>query len=159
MGKGQNNIVDVSLPELQKQKIRINGDDSKIIEINLSDMGVIDRLKQVYDKLTHLANEYHLDKEEAAESDNEEGIDDADKVVEQLSQIDAEMRKLIDFAFNANVADICAEDGTMADPINGQFRFEYIIEKFLELYDTNFTAEFKKMSAKVGKHTNKYTRK
>ena len=154
MGKGQNGIVDISLPELQKQRIRVNGDDSKIIEINFSDVGVIDRLRQVYEQLTHLANEYHLDKEEASTEDEDE-----DKIIYQLKQIDSKMRELVDFAFNANVSDICAEDGTMADPINGQFRFEYIIEKFLELYDTNFTAEFKKMSAKISKHTNKYTRK
>ena len=38
------------------------------------------------------------------------------------------MRELIDFIFQANVSSVCADDGTMADPLNGQFRFEHIIE-------------------------------
>ena len=63
------------------------------------------------------------------------------------------------YVFNANVSEMCVQDGTMADPVNGQFKFEYIIEKFLALYDKNFDMEFKKMSKSVSKHTNKYTRK
>lgn len=144
-------VIDLNLSDIKKQRIRINGDDSKIVEINLSDMGVMDRLQHVYNKLVELANQYHLD--------NEDEETDTAIIIEQLKSIDAEMRKLVDYTFNANVSAICAEDGTMADPINGQFRFEYIIEKFLGLYDMHFTAEFKKMSAKVNQRTKKYTRK
>ena len=150
-----NNIIDIDLSALRKKRIRIDGDDNRIVEINLSDMGVMSRLQDAYDKLVSLANKYNL-KEEEAGTDEET---DTDETLKLLNILDTEMRELVDFIFQANISEVCANDGTMADPINGQFRFEYIIEKFLALYDANFTTEFKKMSKNVKKHTNKYTGK
>lgn len=157
MGKTlENNVIDIDLSALRKKRIRIDGDDNKIIEINVSDMGVINRLQEAYDRLISLANTYNLQEEE---SNAEEADDDFDvrKTVETLRTLDKEMRELVDFVFQANVSEVCASDGTMADPVNGQFRFEYIIEKFLAVYDKNFTEEFKKMSKNVKKRTSKYT--
>ena len=157
MGKTlENNIIDVDLSALKKKRIRINGDDDKIVEINVSDMNVVTRLQEAYDRLLSLANTYNLQEEESKEEIETDNITD-EKIIKTLQVLDTEMRDLVDFIFQANVSDVCADDGTMADPINGQFRFEYIIEKFLAVYDKNFTEEFKKMSKSVKKHTNKYT--
>ena len=154
----ENNVIDIDLSALKKKRIRINGDDTKIVELNVSDMGVITRLQEAYDKLLSLANEYNL-QDEAAKAEEGDDSFDADKAIETLKVMDAEMRERIDFIFLANVSSVCADDGTMADPLNGQFRFEHIIEKFLDVYDKNFTDEFKKMSKNVKKHTNKYARR
>lgn len=158
MGKTlENNVIDIDLSAFRKKRIRIDGDDNKIIEINISDMGVINRLQEAYDRLISLANTYNLQEEESkADADSDDDFN-AGKAVETLRILDKEMRELVDFVFQANVSEVCASDGTMADPVNGQFRFEYIIEKFLAVYDKNFTEEFKKMSKNVKKHTNKYT--
>lgn len=145
----ENNIIDIDLSELRKKRIRIDGDDNKIIELNTSDMGVMERLQSAYSQLVELANNYHF--EEEKDSDAE--------MIAALSEINKKMCELVDYIFNAKIAEICSSDGTMADPFNGQFRFEYIIGKFLALYDENFTQEFKKMSKNVKKHTDKYTRK
>lgn len=159
----QNNVIDLDLSALRKKRIRINGDDNKFVDINTSDMGVMSRLQIAYDQLIELVNEYNvteLSKVEEVESDPEQDRDEEVKeLIKKLAEIDTKMRNLVDFIFNANISEVCVEDGTMADPFNGQFRFEYIIEKFLTLYDENFTKEFKKMSSNVQKHTGKYTRK
>lgn len=154
--KNINNIIDIDLSEIRKKRIRIDGDDNRIVEINISDMGVMDRLQNAYNQLLSLANEYHLAEEEEASEDEDTEIA---KLIETLKELDVKMRELVDYVFNANVSEMCVQDGTMADPVNGQFKFEYIIEKFLALYDKNFDMEFKKMSKSVSKHTNKYTRK
>ena len=154
--KNINNTIDLDLSEIRKKRIRIDGDDNRIVEINISDMGVMDRLQNAYDRLVSLANEYHMAEEEEASED--EDVEVA-KLIESLKNLDIKMRELVDYVFNANVSEVCVQDGTMADPVNGQFKFEYIIEKFLALYDKNFDMEFKKMSKSVSKHTNKYTRK
>lgn len=154
--KNINNTIDLDLSEIRKKRIRIDGDDNRIVEINISDMGVMDRLQNAYDRLVSLANEYHMAEEE--ESSEDEDVEVA-KLIESLKNLDIKMRELVDYVFNANVSEVCVQDGTMADPVNGQFKFEYIIEKFLALYDKNFDMEFKKMSKSVSKHTNKYTRK
>lgn len=156
-----NNVVDLDLSSLRKKRIRINGDDNKIVEINTSDMNVMGRLKTAYNKLTSLVDEYttiELKKSGELEFDPEDE-DNTDELIKRLAEIDAKMRELIDFVFDANVSEVCTDGGTMADPFNGQFRFEIIIEKFLALYDENFTKEFKKMSTSVQKHTAKYTGK
>lgn len=154
----ENNVIDIDLSALRKKRIRINGDDNKIIELNVSDMGVVTRLQEAYDRLISLANTYNLQEEESKAEADDGSFDEA-KAIETLRVLDTEMRELIDFIFQANVSEVCADDGTMADPINGQFRFEHIIEKFLAVYDKNFTEEFKKMSRNVKKRTNKYTGK
>lgn len=145
----ENNIIDIDLSALRKKRIRIDGDDNKIIELNTSDMGVMERLQSAYSQLIELANSYHFTEEETQ--------DDTDSMISALAEIDKKMCELVDYIFNAKIAEICSSDGTMADPFNGQFRFEYIIGKFLALYDENFTQEFKKMSKNVKKHTDKYT--
>lgn len=154
----ENNVIDIDLSALRKKRIRINGDDNKIIELNVSDMGVVTRLQEAYDRLISLANTYNLQEEESKAEADDGSFDEA-KAIETLRVLDTKMRELIDFIFQANVSEVCADDGTMADPINGQFRFEHIIEKFLAVYDKNFTEEFKKMSRNVKKRTNKYTGK
>lgn len=154
--KNINNVIDIDLSEIRKKRIRIDGDDNRIVEINISDMGVMDRLQNAYNQLLSLANEYHLAEEEETSEDEDTEIA---KIIETLKDLDVKMRELVDYVFNANVSEMCVQDGTMADPVNGQFKFEYIIEKFLALYDKNFDMEFKKMSKSVSKHTNKYTRK
>lgn len=154
--KNINNIIDIDLSEIRKKRIRIDGDDNRIVEINISDMGVMDRLQNAYNQLLSLANEYHLAEEEETSEDEDTEIA---KIIETLKDLDVKMRELVDYVFNADVSEMCVQDGTMADPVNGQFKFEYIIEKFLALYDKNFDMEFKKMSKSVSKHTTKYTRK
>ena len=154
--KNISNIIDIDLSEIRKKRIRVDGDNNRIVEINISDMGVMDRLQNAYNQLLSLANEYHLAEEEETSEDEDTEIA---KIIETLKDLDVKMRELVDYVFNANVSEMCVQDGTMADPVNGQFKFEYIIEKFLALYDKNFDMEFKKMSKSVSKHTNKYTRK
>ena len=69
------------------------------------------------------------------------------------------MRQLIDYIFNSNVSEVCAPDGTMYDPIDGQFRFEHIINCLVALYENNIDLEVKQISNRVRKYTDKYTGK
>lgn len=130
MGKTlENNVIDIDLSALRKKRIRINGDDTKIIEINVSDMGVITRLQEAYDRLISLANKYNLQEEESKTEGDTNNISD-EEIVETLRRLDTEMRELIDFIFQANVSEICADDGTMADPINGQLDLNISLRNF-----------------------------
>ena len=155
---GTNNIIDIDLSAVQKTKIRIDGDDSKILEINTSDINVMSRLKEVYDKLSDFAlNANDITRDENGEISDE----DLTKFVNELNRIDKEMRELVDFVFQAPVSSVCVPvgSGSMYDPFNGMFRFEYIFEKLLAVYEKNFDSEFKKMSKRVQKHTGKYIKR
>jgi len=150
-----NDIIDISLSVTRKKKFRIDGDDSRIIELNTSDINVIGRLNEAYKNLIEMANKASTILDDI-DTDTQEGLD---KMVSALKDIDKEMRELIDFIFDSKISDICAPDGSMYDPFNGQFRFEHIIETLSGLYENNFDKEFKKMSSNVRKHTDKYVKK
>ena len=152
---GTKNIIDLDLSETRKKRIRIDGDDNRILELNTSDLSVISRLKEVYNTLTKLAVEGNQFFQIGDEEPIEQQFESYEK---SLKEIDGKMRELVDYVFDAPVSEICAPDGSMYDPFNGMFRFEFLLEKLLTLYENNFDTEFKKMSKRVQKHTDKYVK-
>ncbi len=147
-----NDVIDISLSSIRKKRFRIDGDDSRILELDTSDLSILSRIREAYPKLQELNDKAVSD---WAHRDNE----DYDATVDILTNIDSEMRKLIDYIFDTNASELCAPTGTMYDPIGGQFRFEHIITTLSALYETNINSEVKQLSERVQKYTNKYTGK
>ena len=146
---------DIDLSVTRKKRFRIDGDNNRYLELNVSDMSIITRLNSLYprlEKLSQTAAIKQLDKQEASE---ESAIA---KISQTLTKIDMEMRQIIDEIFDSNVSEMCAPNGSMFDPFNGEFRFEHIIDVISKLYENNINLEFKKMSAKLKKRTDKYTK-
>lgn len=141
-------VVDIDFGELQKKKFRLDRDNNRVIELNTSDISVVKRLEEVYPKMLSLVDKAHLDIEA-----------DPDSTIDAVMGINNEMKKLLNYAFDSDIADKACPDGTLYDPINGKFRFEYIMEKLIALYDENFKNEFSLMQKRVSKHTSKYTKK
>ncbi len=155
------NVADLSLDVIRKKRFRIDGDDSRILELNTSDLNILARLKEAYPKLVQLANDafQNLPNVDGNAEDYNFMTDEATaEVIEALKKADAEMRKLVDYIFNSNVSELCAVDGSMYDPINGKFRFEHIIDTLAELYETDVSKEMTTLSNRVRKHTDKYTK-
>lgn len=148
----QNNIVDIDLGPVQKKRFRINGDNNRILELNTSDMNVLARLKEAYPKLNSLAAKLEvLDYEDTGDEEA-----DITKLATDWKAIDDEMRDFVDYIFQANVSEVCAVEGSMYDPYNGKFRFEWIIDVLSDLYEKDLSKEFKKITQRVQKHTSKY---
>lgn len=145
-----NNIIDIDLSVTRKKRFRIDGDDSRIIELNTSDMTILNRLDESERRLKALAESANVDLTGEDETDG--------AVVTRLLATDKEMRNIIDYLFDSPIADICAPDGSMYDPFNGKYRFEHILETLFTLYEQNISDEIKKMRKNVRKHTDKYTK-
>lgn len=150
-------IQDVNISAIRKKRFRINGDSNKILELNTSDINITSRLSSAYERLTK-----HM--EEVANilsglPEDNIGEEQEKLVRESLDKIDAEMRKEVDYIFDAPVSDICCDDGSMYDPFDGMFRFEHIIDAITKLYETNLNSEFSKMKRRVSAKTSKYTKK
>lgn len=165
--KKQDAIVDIDLSAIRKKKFRINIDDNperenNILELNTSDLSIIDRIDKLYGKLEQYekkSKEMTADLE-AAEHDDTVSDDDAIKMLaDNINEIDKDMREVLDDIFDAPVSSVCAPSGTMFDPINGKVRYEYIFDKISNLYEQNLAVEMKKMAKATAKHTNKYTKK
>lgn len=148
-------IVDLDLNPIRRQRIRINGDKDRILELDTTDMGIITRLNEFYPKLTALETEYGSLDVQFDESGNitEESFE---AVGRAISDIDTRMREYIDGIFNSNVSEVCAPTGNMFDPINGSFRFEYIIDALATLCSDEISKNLKKRKENITKHTAKY---
>lgn len=158
-----NDIIDVDLSITKKKKFRFDKDNNRILELNVSDMNIIRRTSEAYPKLQELQSKAAniMDGIELPEdaTENEEVVSESiNTMAERLSEIDNEMRDLIDYIFNAEVSKVAAPEGSMYDPFEGQYRFEHIIALLINQYESNLSTEFKKMEKQFNKHTAKYTK-
>lgn len=155
-------VIDISLSELRRKKFRIDGDDSRILELNTTDLNLLSRLKEAYPKLISLSEDAvkNLPDDAFLADDNTNFFTDeaVASVVDTLAKIDTDMRSLLDYIFDSNVAEICAPSGSMYDPVNGKFRFEHIIETLTKLYTDDISVEAGNISKRVQKHTDKYVK-
>ena len=157
-----NNIIDLDLSITQKKKFRFGKDDNRIVEVNTSDMNLMQRVNVAYPKLQELQVKASkmtegLDIKEDDIMANT--LDSLATMAERLSAVDTEMRELLDYMFDAPVSAAAAPDGSMYDPFDGSFRYEHIIAIMMKQYEDNLQSEFNKMEKQLKKHTDKYTRR
>lgn len=158
----QNPIVDISLDVIRKKRFRIDGDDTRILELNTSDLNILARLKDAYPKLIDLADNAfkNLPEVDNTSVDYDFMTDEATtEVIQTLKDADKNMRNLVDYIFDSNVSEMCAPNGSMYDPLNGKFRFEHIIDTLAVLYESEVSNEMSKIANRVKKHTDKYVKK
>ena len=151
----QQDVIDLNLSSIRRKKIRINGDQNRILELDTTDIGVIARLREFYPRLEELEKEYGSLDIKFDENGNltDESFKD---VSEAVKDIDIRMRECVDGIFNSNVSEVCAPTGNMFDPINGSFRFEYIIDAISTLYTEEIAKNLEKRKENINKHTAKY---
>lgn len=150
-------IQDIDLSIIKKKRFRINGDNNRILELNTSDLNIISRLTSAYSRLQDYMSEVG---KILSEMPDEELTEDVERIAsEQLEAIDMNMRKELDYIFDAPVSKVCDDGGSIYDPFNGAFKFEHIIEAILKLYERNLDKEFNKIRKRVSSKTSKYTKK
>ena len=94
-------VVDINIDGIKRTKFRINGDNDAIIELNLSDLGIMQRLEEGMKKLS----------EEMSAIANISN-DDED-LSEKMKQADQKMREYVDYIFDYPVSAACVKYGTM----------------------------------------------
>ena len=147
MGLTEKPIVDIKLDGIDRTRFRINGDSNAIIELDLSDLNISDRLEK---GLTQL-DEYVAELAKLPKDD--------ENLSNVLKDVDNKMRESIDYIFSYPVSEVCAKYGTMFDLKDGKFRYESIIDGLTKLYTNNLNEEYKKLNNRIKKHTAKYTAK
>ena len=154
-------IQDINLSVIRKKRFRVDSDDNRILELNTSDLNILARLKEAYPKLIAIADNAFKDLPQVDTSEEVDFINSAEtaELIDSLKKADSEMRELVDYIFDSNVSEVCAPSGSMYDPINGQFRFEHIINVLSNLYETDVEKEMGAISARVKKHTGKYSKR
>lgn len=148
-------IRNIDLSSTRKKRFTIDGDPNRVLELNTSDLTIVNRLEEMYPKLMELSRKAVNQIPEDLNVATEDGLHTLSEV---LADIDVEMRGNLDYIFDSNVSEVCAPTGSMYDPFNGKFRFEHIIEKLSDEYENNMKREYRRISAKVQKHTSKYVK-
>lgn len=143
-------VIDISIPEVEKTRFRVNGDNDKILELNTSDPNVLTRLNKGYKELIKLT-----DKVAALKYDKDDETS-GDKLAEALEDLDNQMKAQLDYIFDAEVGKVLAGNSSMYSIRDGKFRFETVIETLGNLYENSFNKEFEAMRKRVTKHTSKY---
>lgn len=157
-----NEIIDLDLSVTKKKKFRFDKDDKRIVEVNTSDMNLMQRVNVAYPKLQTLQDKASKLTEGLSineDSSEADAIADMATMADRLHEVDTEMRNLIDYMFDAPVSEAAAPDGSMYDPFGGSFRYEHIIAIMMKQYEDNLQSEFKQMEKQLKKHTDKYTRR
>ena len=158
--QNENEFIDVDLAPIKKQRFRFNGDNNKILELNISDAGMLSRLEEAYPKLDELTSKVQELEEEVKDVD-EDNVDDLkmSTLAQQIDTLDKGMREIVDNIFNAPVSQVlCGDDFTMFDPINGKFMYEHIIDLLSSKYEENIHKESQMMKDRLRKHTGKYNK-
>lgn len=147
----------IDLSVLRKKRFLIDNDESRVLELDTSDLSIIQRLSDKYPELEKLSRE--VENITTGVSASEETVkEDIQVMAERLTKIDKEMRACVDYIFDADVSKICAPSGSMYDPINGQLRYEHLITILMGLYEENLSKEMKKIQNRMKSHTDKYTK-
>ena len=126
----------IDLSALRRQRFTIDGDPNRVLELNTTDLTIIQRLSEAYPKLEELEHEVG-NVSQGVGSTEDTVKDDIDTMATRLSDTDKKMRELLDYIFDSNVSEMCAPSGSMYDPIGGQLRYEHIITILMGLYENN----------------------
>lgn len=149
----------INIEGAKRRKCLINGDPNKVLYLNVTDMGILQRLQSHYPKLQELSDK--VDKMFNQISNmSEDMVTESDlEATKALDECDKEMRECLDYIFDSNVSEVCDDGGTMYDFLpNGQQRYENIVACLIGAFG-DVAEEFAKMQAKRESHTNKYTKK
>lgn len=157
-----NEVIDLDLSVTKKKKFRFDKDDTRVVEVNTSDMNLMQRVNVAYPKLQTLQDKAAKLTEGLSTAEDgtaADALNDLATMAGRLAEVDSEMRELVDYMFDAPVSQAAAPTGSMYDPFNGSFRYEHIIALMMQQYEDNLQSEFKKMEKQLKKHTDKYTRR
>lgn len=143
---GNNDVQDLDLSITAKKRFRLDGDNDRVIELNTSDMGIITRYEETENKLNKLS--------ENAKTLNENM--ENSEFAEKFTDVNNQAKELLNYLFDSDIADKCANGGSMFDIFNGQFRFEIIIDNLIALYEKNVQEETKKLNSRLSKYSSKY---
>lgn len=145
------NNLNFGLPK--RKKFSIDGDESRVIELDTGDTGIMARWGAVQEWIGNAAAE--LD----ALSDVEHNEEQALLASKRFAEIDAGAREKLNFLFDTDVCTPIAGNGALIRLVNGDPLFVLIVDTLLPLYEADIKIEYEKSRKRIAKHTAKYAAK
>lgn len=151
----ENDIIDLEISCIERKKIRINGDNNKILLLNVNDNNVIVRYSETLPKLESLKEDFK--QLSNTKIDDNFNAEDFTEFANRAKEIDDKMKSYMDYIFNAKVADMCSDGGSMYDFLdNGLMRWETILAALIKFYGETITKNVEQ-AKKLKELTSKYS--
>lgn len=143
--------LDISIRPNPRTEIRIDGDDGRVIALDLQDYNIVNRFADLLPELNAIDAEYTAAVK--GKSDDPEG---PQALITAIRDLEARLTAAIDTLFDADVCAICSGGASLFTPVGNSMLYELIISRLADLYDDAFTSAIKQRRARVAKHTAKY---
>lgn len=147
--------LNINLNEGQKKRYTINGDESRVLEFNPTDLGMLTRINEIEPEIMEKLDQFSDMQDKADYTDDKQ----VDELAKGLKELDTFIRAKLDYLFDTNFSEVCAPSGTMLDPVGEGMRFTYLIDVFSDLFGDEISNAVQKRNKQIKKHTTKYTNK
>lgn len=116
----------------------LNGDESKVIKVNVTDFGIVDRFEKVKKDLEHLA-----DKTTLSQSTDESEMQQTDRII----------REKINYIFGSDVSSVAFGSVCCFSPSNGMPVFVNFVNAIMPVIEKEMQVETDKMQLNIDKYT------
>lgn len=106
----------------------VNGDESKVISINAADLNLPKRIKEMYAEAEKLEDKYK----------------GTDITAEALADADAELRRIINYTFAADICTPAFGELNIMSPVNGKPLYQNFFEAFMPVLEADIKAALNK---------------
>lgn len=157
----QTKVLNLDLSATKGTKIQVDGNPDNSFTLNLSDLSIYNRMQDGIQQLYDTFNELKTKMGETAETEPAEDDGDISKFLDVMKEMDAKMRATMDYIFSAPVSEVCAPEGKgyMFDVINGELRFEIIINALTKLYENNINKEYYALKSRIDRKLPDYAKR
>lgn len=122
----------------------INNDPNRVIQINTTDLGILERLEKAQKNLENLQKEAEI-----KQASNTDGLQ-----YSILGEIDKAIREQINYIFGSDVSTPAFGTAYCFSTCNGSPIFENFLNALIPEIEKDVTAESKKTQANISKYTN-----
>lgn len=127
------------------KRFTINGDENKVIYINISDLGISKRAKQAEKELAQIA-------EECSNISESLSIDES---IDLIDKLDTKVKKIIDYILNTNASETVFGVTNCLSMCDGQPLFQNFLDAILPEIEKGTQTEINKSRKNINKYTSK----
>ena len=147
--------TDIDISGIEKKRFRLDKDDNKIIYLATTDLNILPRLESAIKEINKLQDKHNeFAAKYASVSDADEN--NISEISSYFAEIEKAMRDQINYIFDYDVCTPALGAASVFDPVDGQFKYEYLINRLIALYEKDIRKETRIMQERISKHTAKY---
>lgn len=127
----------------------INGDPERVIRIDTSDYGLMERFRQAEKNLNTIAQKY----QNLIFAPNDSPEDKTEAAISTMTEFDREIKQEIDRIFNSSVSEVVFGNASSLSTRNGVPLYERFMNAVIPIIKADLEAEEKKSEKRIRKYT------